>query len=152
MATLEENIRKIRGEAIYGKDVREAIAEGLMQMDDAIIADMNSYKISVEETKNTAIQTINSKASTSEQAIESKKNSAISTMNSKASTSEQAIESKKNSAISTMNSTVAGYTARVDAYDSRLDTMQHDIDDRDLFMRLSDLGNGDYKLLITNAS
>lgn len=31
MATFEQNIRKIRGEAIYGTDVRSAIAEAIQQ-------------------------------------------------------------------------------------------------------------------------
>ena len=107
MATLEENLRKIRGEAIYGRDVRAAIAEGITQMDDAIVSEMNSYKSTVTSIANTAV--------------------------------------------SNMNTKVNQYAQRVDAYDGRMNAMQHDIDTRDLFMKLTDIGSGDYKLTITNA-
>ena len=108
MATLDENLRKIRGEAIYGKDVRQAIAEGITQMDDAIVSEMNTYQTSVTGVKNDAVNAI--------------------------------------------NGAVATYQRRVDAYDDRMTAMQNDLDARDLYMNLTDLGGGDFKLTVVNAS
>lgn len=45
MATFEQNLAKIRGQAVYGPDMREAIAEAIEQTDDAItskIAEMET--------------------------------------------------------------------------------------------------------------
>ena len=35
MATFEQNLAKIRGQAVYGPEMREAIAEAIEQADDA---------------------------------------------------------------------------------------------------------------------
>lgn len=36
MATFEQNLAKIRGQAVYGPEMREAIAEAIEQADDAV--------------------------------------------------------------------------------------------------------------------
>ena len=48
MATFEQNLRKIRGESIYGAEVREAIAQALEQSDDDTITLLNQTKTLVE--------------------------------------------------------------------------------------------------------
>ena len=44
MATYEQNLQKIRGEAIYGTHVREAIAGALEQVDDTVQPKIDNYK------------------------------------------------------------------------------------------------------------
>lgn len=48
MATFEENLRKIRGEAIYGPEMRAAIAEAITQADDVIQSVVTEYKNQVD--------------------------------------------------------------------------------------------------------
>ena len=52
MATFDENLRKIRGEAIYGPDLREAIAEGITQAGGDILVKIDQYKTEVTNTTN----------------------------------------------------------------------------------------------------
>ena len=51
MATYQENIRKIRGEAIYGADMREAIAEAITQAADLDVGEIDVY-VTVEAISN----------------------------------------------------------------------------------------------------
>lgn len=37
MATIEENIQKIRHDAIYGQEMRTAIADGIQQLDSSVV-------------------------------------------------------------------------------------------------------------------
>ena len=47
MATWEENIQKIRSTAIYGTDIREAIAQGLEQTEGSLDGKIAQYKSEV---------------------------------------------------------------------------------------------------------
>ena len=49
MASFNENIRKIRGEAIYGRDMREAIAQGLEQLPTELDASIRSFNARLQE-------------------------------------------------------------------------------------------------------
>lgn len=42
MATFEQNLAKIRGQAIYGPDMRTAIAEAIEQADDKVQQDIQA--------------------------------------------------------------------------------------------------------------
>ena len=48
MATFQQNLAKIRGEAIYGSDMRTAIAEAIEQADDQVQESISEYEASVE--------------------------------------------------------------------------------------------------------
>lgn len=49
MATFIENIAKIRGQAIYGPDMREAIAEAIEQSDDEVDSRIAAMQVIVDE-------------------------------------------------------------------------------------------------------
>ena len=48
MSTFAQNLAKIRGEAIYGMDMREAIAEALEQADDIIVEKLQNMQTLVD--------------------------------------------------------------------------------------------------------
>ena len=49
MATFEQNLIKIRGQAIYGGEMREAIAEAIEQSDDIIDAKLQEMGTLIEQ-------------------------------------------------------------------------------------------------------
>ena len=49
MATFEQNLAKIRGQAIYGGEMREAIAEAIEQSDDIIDEKLTEMTALVEQ-------------------------------------------------------------------------------------------------------
>lgn len=51
MATFEQNLAKIRGQAIYGPDMREAIAEAIEQADDQVQADIRAVDGRIESMR-----------------------------------------------------------------------------------------------------
>ena len=49
MATFEQNLAKIRGQAVYGPEMREAIAEAIEQTDDVITSKIEEMETIVDE-------------------------------------------------------------------------------------------------------
>ena len=49
MATFAENLAKIRGQAIYGPDMREAIAQAIEQSDDEVDRKINAMQVIVDD-------------------------------------------------------------------------------------------------------
>ena len=49
MATFEQNLAKIRGQAVYGPEMREAIAEALEQADDSVQQDIAAVGQQIED-------------------------------------------------------------------------------------------------------
>ena len=58
MATYEQNLRKIRGEAVYGTEVRIAIADAIEQADDSVQPAITAYKQYVDN----AVQGVSDRA------------------------------------------------------------------------------------------
>lgn len=58
MATFEQNLRKIRGEAVYGTEVRTAIADAIEQADDSVQPAITAYKQYVDD----AVQGVSDRA------------------------------------------------------------------------------------------
>lgn len=128
MADFNTNIRRIRSEAIYGKDVREAIAEGLTQADANVISAINSKVASIVDDFNSIVTPLETRATNLEDFAENMSDTFDTKINNRA----------------------AQVEGRITQLEDRVTVVKNQIDNEEIYVNLMAMGDDSYLMVISS--